>query len=385
MEEILITRQKVFVSSCKMCIRPDGHTAAFCSLVFAEEVVYLMRRMLETQPWASLTLSVFQDVLNVAAEQLQNEKLYPRQDGFHVVLRRRTPWFCMTTAVLKVLGAITPRMYAGSRIRIHEFLMDGENDVSTLIHAAYQSHGTGTIIKYHRSMGEALVLMDKLDTPKLVNCYVFDVVDRIEPPQDTDEQYGGFLKSIETILKHLSLHKEVFSLPTSDMSFFNTNDLSLMPSEVQNCMLYLYCVRCINHLLISNQKLVCQIQSQTIKQLVDIAIRPLPCNISINTLILRQYYNLFIEYLVDTFPGSSRLLPMELQTEEVGESFDEVDLKDCYGVGKEERNEMDDTYGRPNLIRYERRMRAATEIAEKYDLEPERMYRILQVGRKNYD
>ena len=204
-----------------------------------------MRRMLETQPWALLTLNVFQDVLNVAAEELQHEKLAPQQDGFHVVLRRRSPWFCMATAVLKVLGAITPRMYAGSRIRIHEFLMDGENDVSTLIHTAYQSHGTGTIIKYHRSMGEALVLMDKLDTPKLINCYVFDVVDRIEPPQDTDDRNEGFLKSIERILNHLSLHHEVFTLPTAEMPFFNTSDLSLMPSEVQNCILYLYCVRCI--------------------------------------------------------------------------------------------------------------------------------------------
>ena len=127
---------------------------------------------------------VFQEILDTAATRLASESNVQELEntdnhGFHVVLRRRTPWFCMTTAVLKVLGAITPRMYAGSRIRIHEFLMDGENDVSTLIHAAYQSHGTGTIIKYHRSMGEALVLMDKLDTPKLVNCYVFDVVDRI--------------------------------------------------------------------------------------------------------------------------------------------------------------------------------------------------------------
>ena len=123
-----------------------------------------------------------------------------------------------------------------------------------------------------------------------------------------------------------------------------------------------------------------QIQSQTIQQLVDVAIRPLPCNISINTLILRQYYNLFIEYLIDTFPGSSRLLPMELQTEEVGESLDEMELKDCYGVGKEERTEMDEVYGRPNVIRYERRMRAATEIAERYQLEPEQLYRILEVS-----
>ena len=384
-KEIEETEQKVFVSTCKMRIRPEGHTASFCSLVFAEEVAYLLRVMLRMKEWSILMQHIFQDILDTAATHLASETNIQELEntdnhGFHVVLRRRSPWFCMATAVLKVLGAITPRMYAGSRIRIHEFLMDGENDVSTLIHAAYQSHGTGTIIKYHRSMGEALILMDKMDTPKLINCYVFDVVDRIEPPQDTDGKYAGFLESIQLILNRLSLHEEVLSLPTSDMPFFNTSDLSLMPSEVQNCILYLYCVRCINHLLISNQKLVSHIHSATIKQLVDIAIRPLPCNISINTLIIRQYFNLFIEYLIDTFPGSSRLLPMELQTEEVGESFDEVDLQDCYGVGKEERNEVDDTYGRPNVIRYERRMRVATEIAERFDMEPDRLYRILQVS-----
>ena len=384
MEEILITRQKVFVSSCKMCIRPDGHTAAFCSLVFAEEVVYLMRRMLETQPWASLTLSVFQDVLNVAAEQLQNEKLYPRQDGFHVVLRRRTPWFCMATAVLKVLGAITPRMYAGSRIRIHEFLMDGENDMSTLIHTAYQSHGTGTIIKYHRSMGEALVLMDKLDTPKLVNCYVFDVVDRIEPPQDRNGVYGQLLVAIEHMLKGLDLNEELFTLPAAEMPFFNTSDLCLNPSQLQNIILYLYCVRCINHLVISNDTLATQLQPEIVQLLWKMALRPLPCNVSFNTLIVRQYFNWFIEYLIDTYTGSARLLPMELQTEEDGEIVhgrDKVDPR--FGFGKEEEEEVrfdegEETDG-PKVIRNEKRMKKAREIAVICNVDVMVAYAVLQV------
>ena len=379
------TTCKAFVSTCKMHIRQDGHTAAFNSLVFAEEVVYLLRMMLRKPAWASLMQQIFQDVLDTTVHHLLTEQGIGDLEnadnhGFHVILRRRTPWFCMSTAVLKVLGAITPRMYAGSRIRIHEFLMDGEN-MSSLIHTAYQSHGTGTIIKYNRSMSEALVLMDKIETPRLINCYVFDVVDRVEPPRDTDSRYAGFLSAIQAILSHLPLHPSIFDLPTPEMPFFNTSDLSLMPSEIQNCILYLYSVRCLSHLIISNQSLAIQILPSTIQQLMDIAVRPLPCNISFNTLIIRQYFNLIIEYLIDTYPGSARLLPMELQTDDVEEgSFSvKADLSASYGVGKEERYEKEEGYGRPSVIRYERRMRMAAELAEKAGLTAEGVYRILQV------
>lgn len=114
-------------------------------------------------------------------------------------------------------------------------------------------------------------------------------------------------------------------------------------------------MRCIHHLLISNQSLASQLNPQILQKLIHISTRPLPCNTSFNSLIIRQYFNLFMEYLIDTYPGSSRLLPTELQVEEVGETYDEIDLQDCYGVGKEERNEMDEAYGKPHVIRYERR------------------------------
>ncbi|KAM7453598.1 hypothetical protein BLSTO_05653 [Blastocystis sp. subtype 1] len=123
-EELLTTHQKVFVSTCRMHIRPDGHTAAFCSLVFAEEVVYLLRLMMGQSLWRGTMNRVFLDVLQYAAAALEKESHTEegssRHGGFHVVLRQRSPWFCLLTAVLKVLGAITPRMYAGCRIRIHE-------------------------------------------------------------------------------------------------------------------------------------------------------------------------------------------------------------------------------------------------------------------------
>ena len=381
-EELLTTHQKVFVSTCRMHIRPDGHTAAFCSLVFAEEVVYLLRLMMGQPLWRGTMNRVFLDVLQYAAAALEKEHGITElentdNDGFHVVLRQRSPWFCLLTAVLKVLGAITPRMYAGCRIRIHEFLMEGENEVSTLIRTAYQSHGTGSIIKYHRSMGEALVLLDKIDTPRYINNYVFDVVDRVEPPDDADGKFAVFLELITRILSVLQLREELFTLPSSDMPFFNTSDLTLMPSELQNVIVYLYCVRCINHMVIRNDTLARRLSPALLQQLIRIALRPLPCNVSFNTLIIRQYYNWFIEYLIDTYPGAARLLPMELQTEEVGVHPKKA-MSACFGVGKEEA-EKDEEYGKPVLILNEARMREAAAISERENWSVEEAYTVLLV------
>ena len=381
-EELLTTHQKVFVSTCRAHIRPEGHCAAFSTLVFAEEVVYLLRLMMGQPLWRETMNRVFLDVLQYAAAALEKEHGITElentdNDGFHVVLRQRSPWFCLLTAVLKVLGAITPRMYAGCRIRIHEFLMEGENEVSTLIRTAYQSHGTGSIIKYHRSMGEALVLLDKIDTPRYINNYVFDVVDRVEPPDDADGKFAVFLELITRILSVLPLRKELFTQPSPDMPFFNTSDLPLSPSELQNIIVYLYCVRCINHMVIRNDTLARRLSPALLQQLIRIALRPLPCNVSFNTLIIRQYFNRFIEYLIDTYPGAARLLPMELQTEEVGVHPKKA-MSACFGVGKEEA-EKDEEYGKPVLILNEARMREAAAISERENWSVEEAYTVLLV------
>ena len=381
-EELLTTHQKVFVSTCRAHIRPEGHCAAFSTLVFAEEVVYLLRLMMGQPLWRETMNRVFLDVLQYAAAALEKEHGITElentdNDGFHVVLRQRSPWFCLLTAVLKVLGAITPRMYAGCRIRIHEFLMEGENEVSTLIRTAYQSHGTGSIIKYHRSMGEALVLLDKIDTPRYINNYVFDVVDRVEPPDDADGKFAVFLELITRILSVLPLRKELFTQPSPDMPFFNTSDLPLSPSELQNVIVYLYCVRCINHMVIRNDALARRLSPALLQQLIRIALRPLPCNVSFNTLIIRQYFNRFIEYLIDTYPGAARLLPMELQTEEVGVHPKKA-MSACFGVGKEEA-EKDEEYGKPVLILNEARMREAAAISERENWSVEEAYTVLLV------
>ena len=398
-EELLTTHQKVFISTCKMHIRPDGHTAAFCSLVFAEEMVYLLRLMMGKPAWHDLMNRVFSDIFQYAVSALEKErnvtaleKENPKKDstslqgGFHVVLRQRSPWFCLLTAVLKVLGAITPRMYAGCRIRIHEFLMEGENEVSTLIRTAYQSHGTGSIIKYHRSMGEALVLLDKIDTPRYINNYVFDVVDRIEPPDDDDATFGVFLDSIVKIVLSLSLREELFTLPSSDMPFFNTSDLTLTPSELQNIILYLYCVRCINHMMIRNDSLTHALSPALLQQLIRTAMRPLPCNVSFNTLIIRQYYNWFIEYLIDTYAGAARLLPMELQREEEGDQHHGHDrITSSFGLGKEEEEDVpyEDDVSQLKIVRNEKRMKMAKGLSSICSIDVSTMYTVLQAFNDN--
>ena len=112
--------------------------------------------------------------------------------------------------------------------------MEGENDISTLIHTAYQSQGTGSIIKYHRSMGEALVLLDKIETPRYINNYVFDVVDRIEPPHDEGDQFKQLLNPIQRIIQRVQLNAELFSLPSPEIHFFNTTDLQLSGDGSEN-------------------------------------------------------------------------------------------------------------------------------------------------------
>ena len=385
--EVLNTQEKVFVGPCKMHIRPDGHTASFCSLVFAEEIVYLLRLMLRKPQWNQLMISVFQNILDKTLQQLQNESdirsIEDRDNyGFHVILRSRSPWFCMGTAVLKVLGAITPRMYAGCRIRIHEFLMEGENEISTLIQTAYQSHGTGSIIQYHRSMSESLVLLDKIETPQFINNYVFDVVDRVEPPRDDLNAFQHLLQPIQHIIQHIKLNSELFALPADSMPFFNTADLPLAPSELQNAILLLYCVRCVNHLVIANDSLVSQITPETLQRLIQIAVRPLPCRVSMNALIIRQYFNWFIEYVIDTYPGSCRLLPMELQTE----TFQPVeDLFEAdFGVGKDDLAEEDEDYDKPTIIRNEKRMKMAETLAETTQCSVEAAYRVLLSFNEDY-
>ena len=275
-------------------------------------------------------------------------------------------------------------MYAGSRIRIHEFLMEGGNDGSTLIHAAYQSRGTGTIIKYHRAMGHALVLMDKVNAPRLINSYTFDVVDRVAPPSDRDGLFARLLEPIERLLRALALNEELFTLPAPEMPFFNTSDVCLSPAQLQNSILYLYCVRCVNHLVIGDETLALRLRRETVTQLWRTALRPLPCNVSFNTLIVRQYFNWFIEYLVDTYAGSARLLPMELQNEVDGEVVygrDKVDPR--FGFGKEEEEEVrfdegEETDG-PKVVRNEKRMKKAREVAGICNVDVMVAYAVLQV------
>ena len=263
--------------------------------------------------------------------------------------------------------------------------MEGENDISTLIHTAYQSQGTGSIIKYHRSMGEALVLLDKIETPRYINNYVFDVVDRIEPPHDEGDQFKQLLNPIQRIIQRVQLNAELFSLPSPEMHFFNTSDLQLSPSELQNIILFLYCVRCTNHLVISNNSLVRCLRTETISRLIQIAVQPLPCNVSFNTLIVRQYFNWFIEYLIDTYIGSARLLPMELQNEEDGEVLrgrERVDPQ--FGFNKEYDEEvlmMEEPEG-PKVIRNEKRMKAAEELAALCRVDVNVAYAVLLVRRK---
>lgn len=67
---------KSLKTRCKMLIRPEGYGASHCNLVVAEEVVYLLRSMLESERWKVLILDIFEVILERAADQIAIEKKY---------------------------------------------------------------------------------------------------------------------------------------------------------------------------------------------------------------------------------------------------------------------------------------------------------------------
>lgn len=99
---------KSLKTRCKMLIRPEGYGASHCNLVVAEEVVYLLRSMLESERWKVLILDIFEVILERAADQIAIEKKYMEtnhnEKRSENKERERIVWYSMGSAVLKVMG-----------------------------------------------------------------------------------------------------------------------------------------------------------------------------------------------------------------------------------------------------------------------------------------
>lgn len=169
------------------------------------------------------------------------------------------------------------------------------------------------------------------------------------------------------------------------MPFFNTSDVCLSPAQLQNSILYLYCVRCVNHLVIGDRDARAPPAPARPSRSSGARRAACACNVSFNTLVRAAVLQTgSSEYLVDTYAGSARLLPMELQNEVDGEVVygrDKVDPR--FGFGKEEEEEVrfdegEETDG-PKVVRNEKRMKKAREVAGICNVDVMVAYAVLQV------
>lgn len=373
---------------CEMAIRPDGHSASYSAEITAEEAVYTLRRLLAQPFWKPIICTIFTEIVEGSLEakrreqREQSEQRDQREQSDELFLFLRTPWVTALIAVLKVLGGLSPHLYSGCRIRPHEFMAEGSADAEDLMHTAYRSAGSGFVIKGNRTMSEVVVLMDKIDTPRSMSIYVLDVIDRERVPSGLRDCYQALLPSLQAFVSLLKLPNELFTMPARSMPFFNTSALSLPVPRLQEAMMALHLVRCLQSILIDVPDLVQSIQQPVIAQILRVAVKPVACNMPLATSVMMQYYNWFVEYLINTYPGSPRFLPMELQSET---SRMERERRRSYGatcgLGKDEATDPWDD-GRPTVLRDEKRTKLAKTISGITGYNEDICYKMLRVRKE---
>ena len=365
---------------CEMSIRPDGHSASYSAEITAEEAVYTLRRFLAQPSWKPILYTIFVEIAEGATELMKQEQSSSPSEELFLFLR--TPWVTALIAVLKVLGGLSPHLYSGCRIRPHEFMSEGSSEAEDLLNTAYSSSGSGFVIKGNRTMSEVIVLMDKIDTPRPMSIYALDVIDREHVPSGLKDLYQSILPHLQAIESLLKLSNDLFAMPARSMPFFNTSALSLPVPQLQDAMIALHLVRCLQSILVDVPDLVQSLQQPVIAQILRIAVKPVACNMPLATSVVRQYYNWFVEYLINTYPGSPRFLPMELQSET---SRMERERRRSYGatcgLGKDEATDPWDD-GRPTVLRDEKRTKLAKTISGITGYSEDICYKMLRVSER---
>ena len=294
---------------CKMLIRPDGYGASYCNLVVAEEVVYLLRTMLESQRWKELIVDIFEVILARTADQITIEKKYMET---HELTKRsenrereRIVWYSMGSAVLKVMGSISRRLYAGCRVRVRQQFMDHITDLDVLVQTLHQSSGTGYVIDYNINSGEVLVLLDQMQVPKLFTIYTLDVVDKVLPPADLDDKTRDFLiTQVQRVIINLEYPDELFEVPS------DSRDTQNKPFDIvylQNIVLEQNAIYVFHQLLISFPESVRLLSKEFISVMLALALKPSPAKGIYGTEFIRYCFNHLAEQLIDTYPGAPHL------------------------------------------------------------------------------
>ena len=297
---------------CKMLIRPDGYGASNCNLVVAEEVVYLLRCMLASDRWRELILDIFEMILERAADQIEIEKQKiqgsvrsaSRSENEE---RERIVWYSMGSAVLKVMGSISRRLYAGCRVRVRQQFMDHITDLDVLIQTIHQSSGTGYVIDFNINSGEVLVLLDQMQVPKLFTIYTLDVVDKVPPPAELSNETRDFLIThVQRVIINLEYPDELFELPNEEKDTL-THPFNVV--ELQNLVLEQNAIYVFHQLMISFPESVRLLSKEFISVLFALALKPSPAKGIFGTEFIRYCFNHLAELLIDTYPGCPHLFP----------------------------------------------------------------------------
>ena len=385
------------ITRCKMHIRADGHGASYSAMITAEEAVYALRAMMKNAGWRVEMCAVFAKVIGLAEAALGEETesgLWAEasatakgadSQAYEERLHGRLPWLVLATSVLKVMGGLTPRLYTGCRIRMQDALLESSTESSGLIRAAWRNSGNGYVISCDRGMSEAEVLLDRIDTPMKISIYAFDVIDRLLPPAFGRDFYAAVIGPLQRILLRLPLAKELMAMPARSMPFFNTAALSLQPHLLQNVTLLLQTVRALHFAILNLPDLVTSLQPSLVVALFRLAVKPVPVNVTFSSSTIRQYVNWFVEYLINTYPGSPRFLPMELQLDSFGEELErQAGAGFSTGLGKDEvKDSWNDE--KPKVLHDEKRMKVAKTIAAITGYDEDVCYKIYRSFQDNMD
>lgn len=102
----------------------------------------------------------------------------------------------------------------------------------------------------------------------------------------------------------MKLSTELMTQPDRTMAFFNTSGIICGVRELSNVLGTICGIRCLQFLILGFPDLLKNISQSFVHKLISLAILPIATNRFLGLHALKQYFNWFIEYLINTFPGS---------------------------------------------------------------------------------
>ena len=347
-------------TTCRQLIRPEGHAASYCLCEIMEEAVYLLRILGNCGSWSETVGSVCSRAMQTSM-RMREDTSVAQMAHPHLIHTVYTSTFI---AVTRVYGGLVPRLYPGCRVRL----------ASTQLHPATPSfsqftHPTslGFCIQTDRMTAEPLVLVDRLDIPSRICLLNLEVVDRMDPPR-SDDVCDPLFDAVAKTMAALKFNAELTKQPDKTMAYFNSDGAICSVHELADVLGYICGIRCLQHLSLQHPTLLKRLSASFVHSLLHLAVQSQACNRFVGLHMMKQYFNWFMEYLVNTFPGSPRFLPLTMQEGEVKE----------FGWEKEERRRGNEIEGRVSCD--ERRMRGAVTISGITGYDPMICYKVYRVG-----